>query len=402
MLLKRVFFFVFVLCVDCKAYSGSALCEDLFRAQELGQQNHFHSESIDWTKITRFRFIRGLIVKVVLKDGSYGIMRLRPGDPALMNGNDTVFETFASLLFKVMKPEIHTPLTSLTLSHGDIELIRKLATPEEGVRIEKLIPGRATLSRYHDTLVEGSVYLRASPYLRTMMTVSKSIFGIYYWLKDMSGDGKISPNVIAHARKNGYVMSLNDKWEKANDSVKVKVVADLSMIKGKQFTVEGLPNEIADLAIDAFLTSGEVDTYILGIQRILFNSMPESAKSKFADYWGLVSILGISDPHPGNWFVSEEGKLKIIDLAYRSEVFNLGIEYLDFEQHGLFDINVQIQADAIAPILAPYFSQELVTNLTSLNVKDLKMLAEQAGFAFTNRQLYGILGRRDKLLTYVK
>lgn len=250
----------------------------------------------------------------------------------------------------VFRNSVHTPVYRLTFGNGQVRMVR-----------------------------------HSVPFSRAASDAAFEVFAarVASWLGVLTS----APELLPDEHRQTLIATIRDRGSDATRIV--PYLKDASITAGFAWFVEGqLGRNIIDAAVRRVgnpMAAAEI----------------QSLQTKLAFAWATVAILGIPDLHDTNWMLTQDGDVALFDLAYRSVIFSEGRALL----RSADGLETQTPLGRGYLVKSHYewllsgLEEADAARLAALDGPILRELASATGFALTKAQVWGVLARRDRILS---
>lgn len=348
-----------------------SVVDDQLDVVEPGLLAGFEPATLSLQTVTRLG--KG-VYKVPLKGDAFGVVRVS------REVDDIKFEAFGSRLLRSV-PGLATPRP------------RELPVTEQMVRLF-LEKERAGPGPDEDLIKQWNQGERPPASLSVFFPMETGAayldrlagFGFRKGAENAAVELRRSPATERASVKARIAEALELQWASLAPDAKRAVLKDLKALAlvEKSFG-EGSP--VASLVKGMDSDNSVVFTQL---RESAWNHIPAKIQAQLADYWAIFTVLGISDFHADNWLIHQD-KVLAIDLAMLTAIF----------QRGILKASWMAQLSPVGPPPSEAMRQAMISQVTPstreflkrLTRESIKRMAEEAGYAVTDRMVDGMLAR---------
>lgn len=374
---------------------------------------------VQWSAKSPAVYLSSGVIKVRMKEGSTQVLRIPAPVGKVHDHRQIKFSHFANSVVERISPALATSTKLVRLRFEDAEKINTYARVLTGVNASPANPGIASLSEFHQGLKAGSYSIERDPVKVFLIEIvyssilSRSFINPKRFQRmvneysDLGWKNSLSAKKDSEVNDISYLLSFDEfldavsgDWKKISWGDRKEVYQLLSSVVGERldFDDHQFLLQLYEFICHQILEKKTFDTLVQGLYRVIMERFPYEVRQQLAEVWALYSFLGIRDPHAGNWMISSDGKIKIVDLAYVGKEFLSGASLSTSRLQSLFDSRSLVSSELLLPVYSKYFSPDFVANMLTLNESDLQNLAQQSGLRLSPRQLNGLLTRRDQIM----
>lgn len=380
-------------------------CEQVFNSKFESSDRALEYDDVSWDDIEKSEMVSSQVLRVPLKDGSSGILRLPSPNSHLNGGNDVYFETFANRLASELDPGLGGSIDLIYLDRQSITALDRVHSEKsEYWDFAEVASGWATLSRFHEDHFTGAVYirdqLRPRLLIEFMNLISRKYSRLMIYREETGEKGPLSAEELKRVSGGEVNPTVFKIWSQLSSVDKNDLTQSISSALGRYVkeTNDQLPFDIDQLSAKLSEDERVFESFAYKMDGLILAEFPARLREKLANYWGVTVLLGIKDPHFGNWMVGPNESLKAIDLANRSLEFDIATSIKGLSQQSLFIWILEMSSWQMSNIVRPYFSESFRRKLDALDAEQIRQLTNLSKMKLSDEQIDGILLRRNGLL----